>query len=418
MSMEILEEKELIYDWNRGAEEWDASRVVEFDDETLRDGIQSPSVKDPSIDEKIRILHLMAELGIHSADIGLPGAGPRAVEHVTALAQEIAEAKLKIEANCAARTLKVDIDPIIRISQQVGIPIEASVFIGSSPIRQYAEEWTLERMLKHTEEAVTYVVDHDLPVMYVTEDTTRATPETVRKLYTTAIESGARRICVCDTVGHATPEGVTRLISYVREIVAESGEDVKIDWHGHRDRGLSVPNTIAAVAAGAERVHGTALGIGERVGNTPMDLLLINFKLLGWIDQDLTKLSEYCRCVAEACQVPLPNNYPVVGEDAFRTATGVHAAAVIKAQKKGDAWLADRVYSGVPAGAFGLKQRIEIGPMSGESNVIYWLEQHNIEPEGALVERIFEAAKRASFVLTDDEIMAVVQSGKETKNER
>ena len=411
--MKNLDEKELIYDWNEGGEPFAQGRVVEFDDETLRDGIQSPSVKDPGIEEKIRILHLMDELGIHSADIGLPGAGPRAVEHVTALAREIAGAKLKIEANCAARTLKVDIDPIIAISQKVGIPIEAAVFIGSSPIRQYAEDWTLERMLKHTEEAVTYVVAHDLPVMYVTEDTTRATPETVKKLYTTAIECGARRICVCDTVGHAIPEGVARLISYVKEVVAETGEHVKIDWHGHRDRGLSVPNTIAAVAAGAERVHGTALGIGERVGNTPMDLLLVNFKLLGWIEQDLTKLSEYCRLVAQACQVPLPNNYPVVGEDAFRTATGVHAAAVIKAQKKGDAWLADRVYSGVPAGAFGLKQKIEIGPMSGESNVIYWLEQHNIEPEGTLVERIFEAAKHANFVLTDDEIIAIVESGKE-----
>ena len=418
MSMEILEEKELIYDWNRGAGEGDASRVVEFDDETLRDGIQSPSVKDPSIDDKIRILHLMDELGIHSADIGLPGAGPRAVEHVTALAKEIAEARLSIEANCAARTLKVDIDPILKISQQVGIPIEASVFIGSSPIRQYAEEWTLDRMLKHTEEAVTYVVDHDLPVMYVTEDTTRATPETIRKLYTAAIECGARRICVCDTVGHAIPEGVARLISYVKEVVAETGEDVKIDWHGHRDRGLSVPNTIAAVAEGAIRVHGTALGIGERVGNTPMDLLLVNLKLLGWIDQDLSRLSEYCRFVAEACQVPLPNNYPVVGDDAFRTATGVHAAAVIKAQKKGDAWLADRVYSGVPAGMFGLEQKIEIGPMSGESNVVFWLEQRNIEPEGELVKRIFEAAKKAEFVLTDKEIMAIVHSGKEAQNER
>jgi isopropylmalate/homocitrate/citramalate synthase len=416
--MKNLDEKELIYDWNEGGEPFDPGRAVEFDDETLRDGIQSPSVKDPSIEEKIRILHLMDELGVHSADIGLPGAGPRAVEHVTALAREIAEARLSIEANCAARTLKVDIDPIISISQQLGLPIEASVFIGSSPIRQYAEGWTLDRMLKHTEEAVTYVVDHGLPVMYVTEDTTRATPDTVKKLYTTAIECGARRICVCDTVGHAIPAGVERLIKYVKEVVSETGEHVKIDWHGHRDRGLSVPNTIAAVAAGADRVHGTALGIGERVGNTPMDLLLVNFKLLGWIDQDLTKLSEYCRLVAEACQVPLPKNYPVVGDDAFRTATGVHAAAVIKAQKKGDAWLADRVYSGVPAGMFGLEQKIEIGPMSGESNVIYWLEQRNIEPEGALVERIYEAAKRANFVLTDDEIRAIIQSGKEAQNER
>jgi len=412
--MGTFDEKELIYDWN---EEPERIAKVEFDDETLRDGIQSPSVKDPTIDEKIRILHLMDELGIHGADIGLPGAGPRAVEHVSALAREIAEAKLRVRPNCAARTLKVDIDPIIDISQQVGIPIEASVFIGSSPIRQYAEGWSLDTLLRHTEEAVRYVVDHGLSVMYVTEDTTRATPETVRMLYTTAIECGARRICVCDTVGHAVPEGVRRLIAFVKDIVATTGEDVQIDWHGHRDRGLSVPNTIAAVAAGAHRVHGTALGIGERVGNTPMDLLLVNFKLLGWIDQDLTRLAEYCKLVSKACHVPLANNYPVVGDDAFRTATGVHAAAVIKAQRKGDAWLADRVYSGVPAGMFGMKQKIEIGPMSGESNVVFWLEEHRIEPEEPLVKRIFEAAKQAQFVLTDEEILNIVQLGKEGPHE-
>ncbi len=401
--------EELIHDWNMvGSPALSVGQVIEFDDETLRDGIQSPSVLDPDIDMKIKILHCMEDLGIQGVDIGLPGAGPRAVEDVTRLAKEIADARMKIEPNCAARTVRADIQPIIDISQKVGVPIEASTFIGSSPIRQYAEDWDLDRMLRHTEDSVNFAVENGLSVMYVTEDTTRARPEVLRKLYTTAIECGARRICFSDTVGHATPHGAAQLITFARELVADTGEDVKVDWHGHRDRGLSVPNCLAAIAAGANRVHGCALGIGERVGNAPMDLLLVNFKLLGLIDNNLTKLPEYCNLVSEACGVPIPKNYPVIGEDAFRTATGVHAAAVIKAYAKGDAWLANRIYSSVPAEEIGREQKIEIGHMSGKSNVIFWLRKRGLDPKDAVVEAIFKKAKSLNRLLTDDEIHKVI----------
>ncbi len=407
-----MTERDLIYDWNVHRELFQPSKGIEFDDETLRDGLQSPSIKDPTIEEKIEILHLMNDLGINSADIALPGAGPKAQEHALKLAQEIVDSKLDIEANCAARTLEADILPVIEISQKTGLPIEVSTFIGSSPIRIYAEEWNLETMLKRTEEAVTMSVKAGLPVMYVTEDTTRALPDTIDKLYTTAIECGARRICVCDTVGHVIPSGVESLIAFVRDIVERTGEEVKIDWHGHRDRGLSVPNTIAAIEAGADRVHGTALGIGERVGNTPMDILLVNLQLLGWIDRDLTKLPTYCEKVSLACEVPIPMSYPVIGADAFRTATGVHAAAVIKAQKKGDHWLADRVYSGVPAHLFGREQVIEIGPMSGESNVVYWLKQKGIEPEQKIVDMIFSLAKSSRLLLKEEDLLELLKREK------
>ncbi|MEW6730143.1 MAG: LeuA family protein [Acidobacteriota bacterium] len=399
---------ELIYDWNLAGHTDLPTRRVEFDDETLRDGLQSPSVTDPPIEKKIELLHLMESLGIDTADIGLPGAGPRARGDVLQLAAEIANNKMKLRPNCAARTVRADIQPIVDISQEIGIAIEACTFIGSSPIRQYAEEWSLDKMLFATEDAVRFATERGLPVMYVTEDTTRAHPDTIRKLYQTAIECGARRICVCDTVGHATPAGVTALISFVKKIVLETGEDVKIDWHGHQDRGLGVINSIAAYEAGADRVHGAALGIGERVGNTPMDQLLVNFQLMGYINRDLRSLRAYCDIASEAVGIPVPPNYPVVGRDAFRTATGVHAAAVIKAFRKNDEMLANMVYSGVPAHAFGLEQIIEIGPMSGKSNVIYWLEKHNIEPQEARVERIFAAAKKSANVLTKEEILKLV----------
>ncbi|HWK89773.1 MAG TPA: LeuA family protein [Longimicrobium sp.] len=403
-----MQESELIFDWNtqQGSFDYGTRRGVQLNDETLRDGLQSPSVTDPSIEDKIRLLHLMSDLGIAALDIGLPGAGPRAVRDVEALAREIAEQRLPIEPNCAARTVLADVRPVAEVSQRVGIPIEAATFIGSSPIRQYAEDWTVERMLRATEEAVTFAVGEGLPVMYVTEDTTRASPDVLKRLYGTAIDCGARRICVCDTVGHATPHGVRQLIRFVRtQIVEPSGEDVKIDWHGHRDRGLAVPNCLAAIEEGAHRIHGTALGIGERCGNAEMDLLLVNLKLLGLHDWDLSRLDEYVGLAAKACNVPLAYNWPVFGEDAFRTGTGVHAAAIIKAEAKGDAWLADRIYSGVPAGLFGLRQKIEISPMSGLSNVRYWLRVHGYDADDeGLAAHVFEACKTCDHTFTDDEV--------------
>lgn len=398
----------LIYDWNTAGTGYPhRERQVELNDETLRDGLQSPSVRDPGIDTKVRLLHLMHRLGIHSADLGLPGAGPRAVEDILVLCREIVDAKLAVRPNCAVRTVRSDIEPLIEVSQRAGIAIEACTFIGSSPIRQYAEDWTLDTMLRLTEEAVSYAASNGLPVMYVTEDTTRSTPETIKRLFTTAIDAGATRVCVADTVGHITPRGVRNLIPYVRQIIRETGKDVKIDWHGHNDRGLGVINTITAMTSGVDRVHATALGIGERVGNCSMDQLLINLRLMGYIDNDLAALAEYVRLASEGTHVPIPINYPVFGRDAFRTATGVHAAAIIKAKKKGDEALADLVYSGVPAGMVGLHQVIEVGFMSGMSNIVHWLHEHHFEVEEKLVQAIFRAAKEHNHVLSDEELLEI-----------
>jgi 2-isopropylmalate synthase len=402
--------QDLIYDWNQEADAADyrALRPVELDDETLRDGLQCPSVTDPPIAAKLEILHLMCDLGIHTAAIGLPGAGPRAEADVLALAHEIARARLPIGANCAARTVRADIEPIARVSQAAGIPIEACTFIGSSPIRQYAEDWTLEKMLKVSEDAVRFAVDEGLPVMYVTEDTTRARPETLKALYTLAIECGAARICLADTVGHATPAGVRALVRFVRDdIVAPTKRHIKLDWHGHRDRGLGLANTLAAIEEGVDRVHGTALGIGERVGNTEMDLLLVNLKLLGMHDRDLSQLGAYVNTVATATGVPIPPSYPVFGEDAFRTGTGVHAAAIIKAKQKGDEWLVDRVYSGIPAALFGLRQRIDVSHVSGMSNVKHWLQEHGYDAsDDGLCQNVLALAKQTDRVLSEAEIRA------------
>jgi 2-isopropylmalate synthase len=404
-----LPASELIYDWNDIEPSHPApGRHIGFDDETLRDGLQSPSVCEPSVEKKLELLHLMNDLRIDTADIGLPGAGGTHAAGVERLAREIVEQKLQIRPNCAARTHQNDIRPIAEISQRAGIAIEACTFIGSSPVRFYAEDWTLDKLLQLTDDAIKFAVAEGLPVMYVTEDTTRADPETIRALYTAAIRAGARAVCVCDTVGHSTPDGARAVVRFVKQIIEEQGGGIRLDWHGHQDRGLGVINSIAAIEGGADQVHGSALGMGERVGNTPMDQLLVNLKLMGWIDNDLSKLSDYCHAAESSCGWTIPANYPVFGRDAFRTATGVHAAAVIKSFRKGDTELADLIYSGVPAGLFGLRQVIEVGPMSGKSNVVYWLESRGIEASDERVARIYDKAKSASGVLGEAELMQLV----------
>ena len=412
-----MKASELIYDWNRVQRS--ALRTpdaVLLNDESLRDGLQSPSVRDPSVEQKIHILHLMEALGINSLDLGLPGAGQRATEHVEGLAREIVNHKMKISANCAARTHENDIRPIAEIVQRTGLNIAAATFLGSSPIRRYTEGWSDDFLLQTTEKAVKYAVSLGLEVMYVTEDTTRCDPEMVKRLYSAAINCGARAIVICDTAGHVTPMGAYALVTFViNEVVKPSGEKIRVDWHGHCDRGLAVANAMAALIAGADCVHACALGIGERVGNTQMDQMLVNLKLMKvapWENQDLTKLKEYCEAVSRATGVPIPPNYPVVGEDAFRTATGVHAAAVIKAYKKNDTELADAVYSGVPAKLFGLEQIIDVGPMSGKSNVLFWLERHGVPADDAAVERIYKRAKASDHTLSEAEIMACVETAK------
>ncbi len=411
------EERELIYDWNQRNERRGIDGEIILNDETLRDGLQSPSVRDPTMDEKVEILHLMAGIGIKSADIGYAGASERTRKDVETLAREIVNHRLPIAPNCAARTHPSDIQPVIDISQKVGIPIQAAVFIGSSPIRQYAEGWDLDFLLRATESAITLAKKAGLPVMYVTEDTTRAHPKTLRMLYRTAINYGAENICLADTVGHATPWGVRQLVGFIQRLVKETNPKVVIDWHGHRDRGLDIINTLTAIEAGARRVHACALGIGERVGNTPMDLLMVNLKLLGWWDGNISLLPRYVEAVSRATGVPIPSNYAVFGRDAFRTATGVHASAVIKAKKKKHRWVEDRVYTGVPPSLFGLQNEIEIGPMSGESNVIYWLESRGYFSDPDVVRRITEMAKSSRTILTEDQILSVISDREDIKKQ-
>jgi 2-isopropylmalate synthase len=399
----------IVFDWNETQPAPQPPQPFDFDDESLRDGVQSPSVTDPPLADKIELLELMESIGVRSVDVGLPGAGPRAFEDVVALARHIADRKLKLEPNCAARTVLSDIKPVADAVQKSGQRIVLYTFIGSSPIRQYAESWDLDFILRASTEAIDFGIKEGLEVAYVTEDTTRASPANLERLFRNAIDRGASRLVLCDTVGHATPAGTRSLVEWTRALIAASGAEVNIDWHGHNDRGLAVSNAISALQAGVHRVHACGLGIGERVGNTSMDLLLLNLKLMGWIDGDLRNLVPYVRKISEACKFPIPRNYPLSGGDAFRTATGVHAAAIVKAKARGDDWLADRVYSGVPAGEFGRQQEIEIGHMSGMSNVKYWLESRGVAFTEQMCREILTLAKSCPTTLSEAEILSVVE---------
>ncbi len=400
----------LIFDWNEVGRRHPPFGHVEFFDETLRDGLQGPSVKDPSIEEKLELLHLMESLGIHVANTGLPGSSKRAYDDVLRMVQEMESAKMKIGAACAGRTVAADILPMVDIAQKTGRSIEVYTFIGSSPIRLYAESWDVPALLKHSADAIDVGVKNGLPVAYVTEDTTRSRPDVLASLFKNAIDHGAQRLVLCDTVGHATPDGTRNLIRFTQNLLQAYGAThVKLDYHNHNDRGLGLVNALTAIEEGIDRVHASAGGIGERVGNTAMELILLNLKLHHALeDQDLTNLIRYCEVASKAVGMAIPVNYPLVGGDAFRTSTGVHAAAIVKAQRKGDAWLADRIYSGVPAGMFGRGQTIEIGPMSGASNVQHWLRGHAIEPDAPLVQAVLQRAKTAGKVLEVDEVLATV----------
>ena len=417
LQVTLMDSSKLIFDWNVIDYEIkrnpaDPPHGVWFDDATLRDGLQSPSARNPTIPEKTELLSYMERLGIQKVDLGLPGAGPFHREHINAMLSHIIDNEYQIRPGAAVRTLMQDIEPLVEMQEKHGIQIQASAFLGTSPIRQYTEGWTMEKLISTMEKAVSYAVENDVPVMFVTEDTTRSNPEDVKAIYQRAMELGVRRLCVCDTCGHVTPNGVKKLLHFIDEEVIKDGgyhrSEIEVNWHGHQDRGLGVANNIAAVEAGADVIHGTALGVGERAGNAPLDQTLVNLKLMGVIDNDLTLLDEYVRIANKYVEVPLPRNYPVFGEDAFETGTGVHASAVIKAMRKGDDWLADRVYSGVPAGDFGLKQVIRIGHMAGRSNIIWWLEQNGYEVTDDLVSHLFEVANSQRRNMLDSEVETAV----------
>jgi 2-isopropylmalate synthase len=413
--------EDLVFDWNdAGTDRPSVHPQLSLLDETLRDGLQSPSATDPDVADKLDLVHRMDALEIDAFAAGIPASGARAFADVLRIVQEVARQRLRICPIASGRTLPCDVEPIVEISQRAGVAVETYVFIGSSSIRQTVEAWDARQVADRCTSAIDMAVRAGLPTTFVTEDTTRSHPDVLARLFRAAIDHGVRRICLCDTAGHAGPTGVVALAKFARGVVADSGATVGLDWHGHNDRGLALSNSLCAAECGIDRIHGTALGIGERVGNAPMELLLLNLRLRDERSRARlgTRLVEYCQAVARALKWPVAPNTPIVGRDAFRTAAGVHAAAVAKAMATGRENLADRVYSSVPASSFGRSQEIAIGFMSGTSNVEFWLRSRGFEPTEGRVAAILRAAKSSARVLDDVEVMDIVRKGQDTQHLR
>lgn len=399
-----------VYDWEWHSAPPNGGVRLQFVDETLRDGLQSASVRQPSVDEKRAILRLSDALGTAAANVGFPGSSATAFSDSLELVKTIRDEGLGLKPQCAARTREEDLRPIAEIAQRTGSCIEVGLFIGFSPLRLQAEGWSVDQVLELADRTLGFATKEQLEVLFVTEDTTRSRPEDLRRLYGVAVRHGVRRICIADTAGFATPRAAETLTRWVRSVCDESGgTEVGIDWHGHNDRGLAVAVALAAAAAGAERVHGTALGVGERVGNAPLEQLLVNAAMMGWAEPNLAVLPGYLQTVAKAMDVGVPAWAPIAGADAFKTATGVHAAALLKARRRGNRQLLDLVYSAVPAAWLGRRQEVEVGPYSGAANVEYWLTSHGYPATPEAIAGVLEVAKNSRRSLADAELHDLVR---------
>ena len=410
----------MLYDWSRADRQDETGAVAPsgvFFDETLRDGVQAPNVANPTIEQRLQVVDHMVRAGIRCADLGFPGSGPAAAQASLATARHIAAQRHPLVPGYAGRTHPTDVRAICEIAQRAGIAVDAYVFIGISPIRQYVEDWSVSSIVRDIRVAADLCRRDGVDFVLVLEDSSRCTPGILARVYGVAVDLGITRITLCDTVGAAVPAGADAVVRWSTKYFERRQHEMALEWHGHNDRGLALANSLAALAAGCARVHGTVLGIGERAGNASIDQLIVNSRLEHGNGHDLTALREYCEFASRVLAVGIPPNYPAMGRDVFKTSAGVHASAILKAHRKGDVAVKDSVYSGVPAGLLGREQEVLIDASSGASNVRYWLAVNGVAgsdgvngaaADGGLVEDVLRHAKRAGRPLTDDEIRRVI----------
>ena len=400
----------MLFDWSRTGRARVAARADggALLDETLRDGIQAPHVSTPALDEKLELIDHMVRCGIRNADAGFPGSGPAAAGDCLAIARHVAAQDHPLALGYAGRTHPADVRAICDIAQHAGVPVDAYIFIGISPIRLYVEEWTVGSVAADIRRAVAECRRDGVTFVLVLEDAVRCTPTILERVYDVALELGITRLTLCDTVGAASPAGTEALVRWSAWYFEVREHPVALEWHGHNDRGLALTNSLTALGAGCARVHGTVLGVGERAGNASIDQLIVNRELEHPGEYDMKALRGYCEDAARILGVPIPGNYPAMGRDVFKTSAGVHAAAILKAHEKRDAFAKDSVYSGVPASLLGRDQEVVIDSASGASNVRYWFAINGGEPGEALIRHVLDTAKQARRPLTDEEIRRIV----------
>jgi 2-isopropylmalate synthase len=401
----------MLFNWNSvpaDPEPQAGSPKGSFFDETLRDGIQAPTITAPSLEQKVQIVDHMMAAGIRSADLGFPSSGPVAARECLELARYVAARGHPMSVAYAGRTHPSDIRPICEIAQRAGISVDAYLVIAVSPIRQYVEDWDTDFIVRNIRVAAQECRLGGVEFVLVLEDATRCTPEVLASVYDEAIDVGVRRVALCDTVGVAVPSGTEAIIRWSARYFCERGYPVAFDWHGHNDRGLAVINSLTALASGCERVHGTVLGVGERAGNSSIDQLLVNSHLDGHGHHDLMALRRYCEYASAVLGFEIPRNYPAMGQDVFTTSAGIHAAAILKAHEKADALVKDSVYSSIPASNLGREQEVLIDSASGVSNVKYWLGVRGRQCDDESIEKVLRVAKANGRPLNDGEIERIL----------
>ncbi|MDE7432358.1 MAG: LeuA family protein [Lachnospiraceae bacterium] len=401
-----MEEKnKYIYEWN---DDCFFDRRIKVHDETLREGIQNLGT-DITLKEKKAYIDSISRLPVASICLGYPASSKKIYDEIDLLIPYIQAKKSNISISCAARTTIGDIEPIARLSQKYGCNIKVNAFIGTSQIRQYIEQWDIRHICSLVREAVNYANLNGIETCIITEDSTRTSPEILKTVYLTAIESGCKNICFCDTVGYADCTGIKKLFKFVHKEIIKNNDQILIEWHGHNDRGMALENALIAALIGANMIHTTSFGIGERCGNTPLELFLLNLAVMGDIrmSDSLKMITDHCRKISELFNWQIPNNYPVWGENSFSTVSGIHAAAIYKAlDMEGN--LGEKVYSFIEPSILGRHQEIKINYMSGKSNILYWMKKNMIKPDDKLVEDILKKAKTSTTPLSDETIWAII----------
>lgn len=394
-----------LYDWGN----YDPLPPTTILDTTLRDGIQSLLVRYPSLPEKLRLMDLLIELGVDAFDIGFPVSNRKHRQHTRRLAEHAARQNPNLRLICLARSRIEDVQAIVDVSQAAGVGLEALIFVASSPIRLLVEQWDLGEMVKWATGAIDFAIKEGLRVNFACEDATRSEPETLKTLHTAALEHGASRFTIPDTVGIANVVSTTRIVKYLREQVIR-GHAVGLDWHGHNDRGLAVANALAALVAGADCVHTTIFGVGERAGNADLESLVANLHYLYGSCYHLDVLPRLTKYASAVFGEPVPPRHPVIGQNAYSTAAGIHGAAILKASRMDRPELVANAYAGVDPRLIGRQTHVRVGPLSGSANVEWKASQLGLPFSPELAARVLNEAREVDRILTDDEIVRVAGS--------
>lgn len=387
--------------------------TAQIDDETLRDGLQSSGIRHPTPEEGLVLFDLMYQLGTQRADIGFAAAGEAHMKRIKAIAEHNSILDPKMEISCAARMTPQDIEPIVQISQEIGAHFWADAFIGITPERIDSEGWNQKQMIEWVENTVGFSLENDVDVMLVTESTIdgiEKNAEFLEQIYLTGLNKGAKRVCISDTTGARLPHEVEEAVLWMRQLLNRSGfEKVAIDFHGHNDLRSAVPNSIAALRAGAQRVHATILHAGERRGNTDRTALQLQLRRTG-MDQgayNLRVIPEYVRQASRILGIEVRESYPGIGDESRAVISGVHASAVLKAKKIQED-NAGGVYLPVNyQELLGVEPShvVRIGPMAGRASVHLWaIFQGLDEISDAQATKVIAWAKKEKRALTDDEI--------------